>query len=74
MSTVTYPTRDGYTEQRETVFVVYATDNKTAAPIERIAGIFEYESEALQFAVALSLRPRRDGIRIVQTFRLPEGR
>lgn len=65
---ILYPTRDGYTESREVIYCVYRSTVVEGVRVERIAGIFAFESEAVQLVKNIG-----DG-RIVEILRLPEMR
>ncbi len=65
---ISYPTRGGYSETVYPLYGVYQSEVLDGdVVIERIVGIFEYESEALDRAREIGER-----VRIVEILRLPE--
>lgn len=53
MKRVAYPTLDGYIESRDVLFAVYRLRREDGVLVERLEGLFRFESEALELASAI---------------------
>lgn len=53
MRVVAYPSRDGYVDHLDTIYVVRHTRFEDGVRRQHIAGVFEFESEAIHLAKSI---------------------